>query len=330
MAKGFRVLGRVAVALIALIVIVPFGFRVAASVRERNLPESIAPSEGARVHVGQLDFYYQSLGPVDGPAVLFIPGAMAWSGTWRPLAERIAAAGFRTIALDLPPFGFSSRPADHDYGRVAQAARIRSFLGAMGIDRVVLIGHSFGGGATVEAAMTLGAARVRGLVVIDVALDLENHSQRTPPLGPILGVAALRNAIVASTATNPWMTARVVRSFVFDEAAVTDARVAIYQRPFACSGTTEATGDWLLSGLFRDERAAISHDESAYRAFDIPVLIVWGREDTVTPLAQGAHIAALFPRATLEVLERVNHIPHLEKVDAVAARLRPFLSALPP
>jgi 2-hydroxymuconate-semialdehyde hydrolase len=313
---------RIGVALAAIVVLVPIAFRATACARETERAADVAPPEGAYVRAAELAIYRQEMGPSDGPPVVLVHGTLAWSGTFRPLMERLAARGYHAVAIDLPPFGYSQRPAGHDYGRAAQAVRIGAVIDAMHLGSVVLVGHSFGGGATVEAAMTLGD-RVRGLVLLDAALALGQ-----PPSAPPLPYAldATRNAFVASTLTNPAMIAPGLRAFVFDDdAIVTPERVAIYARPYATTGTTDAVGHWVVTGLYGDESGSRSAAEASYRALALPTLLVWGREDTITPLAQGEHVAALVPASRLVVLDRVGHIPHVEALESTAAALLDFL-----
>ena len=70
--------------------------------------------------------FVQEKGPADGIPVVLFHGTAAWSELWRRTSDALAAAGFRVIALDLPPFGFSDRPGS--YTRQDQAARINDVL----------------------------------------------------------------------------------------------------------------------------------------------------------------------------------------------------------
>jgi pimeloyl-ACP methyl ester carboxylesterase len=323
--RQLRRIGAIVGLVLALAVAVPIAFRIAAGLRETELPRAAAPRDGRFVEADGLTIYVQERGRGSRTTVVLIHGSMAWSGSYHDLAVRLEDAGLHTVAIDLPPFGYSERPADHDYSRAAQARRVRAVLDALRISRASLVGHSFGGGATIEAAMTLGD-RIERLALLDVALGLDEEGAPEPPVGALWSIGPVRDVLVASSFTNPMMLGPTLRDFVYDDAVVDDARIAIYARPLVVRGTTDAIGRWVLSGLYHDERAARSQQEDAYRRFEAPVMVVWGREDTVTPLAQGEHVASLFPHAELVVLDGVSHIPHVEDVDAVAARLVPFLA----
>ena len=64
--------------------------------------------------------------------------------------------GFRVIAIDIPPFGFSSKPVgSQEYSTLKQGKRINAFLDALKIDKAILVGHSVGSRPTIEALLQL-------------------------------------------------------------------------------------------------------------------------------------------------------------------------------
>src|SRR5262249_23201258 len=142
-----------------------------ANARETVKAEDGAPRTGRYVAAGDVAMFVQEVGRAEGTAVVFVHGTGAWSETWRESLATLAEAGYRAIAIDLPPFGYSQRPAQPLYGKHDQGKRIVAALDALGIRQAVLVGHSFGGGPTVEAAL-LAPERVRGLVLVDAALAI--------------------------------------------------------------------------------------------------------------------------------------------------------------
>lgn len=327
MHRALRYLGYGFGGAIALVICALAGFRTAAMLRETIPAGSWAPSSGAFVEIEGLSIHYREWGPPEGPPVLLVHGTLAWAGTWYEIAERLATKGYRVIAPDMPPFGYSQRPADHDYTRAAQGRRILAFADALKLDRFALTGHSFGGGATIEAAFAQ-PQRIDGLILLDVALGLASPNA-PPPAEPVLGIKPLRELIFSATLTNPLAIGFGLRDFIHDDSVVTNERIALYRQPLSVSGTTEGVGHWFMRGLFGNESASHAAGRSAYRGFTPPVLIIWGKQDTVTPLAQGEEIHALFGDSQLEVLDDVNHIPHVENPDAVAGLMASFMKRLP-
>lgn len=325
MRRLLSLLARLPLVLIVLAVAVVGIFRLTAVLRETHDPR-VAVGETARfVEVSGLAIHYRQWGPQDGEPLVLVPGTLAWSETWRDIARPLGEADYRVIALDLPPFGYSQRLPGRVYSRQALAAVIGGFADALGLDRFALAGHSFGGGATVEAAMLM-PERISRLVLLDVALGLDAPSPGGI-LPAILSIPALRTTIASATFANPSFTGMGLRSFISDDALATRERVALYQSPLAVRGTSSAIGDWLATALFAGASGSLSASPASYEALNVPTLVVWGRDDTVTPLAQGERIADLLPDARLVVLDGVNHIPHLEDPAATAAAMEDFLSS---
>jgi pimeloyl-ACP methyl ester carboxylesterase len=321
-----RVLLAVAATLVALPCLGVAGLRVAAASREQVPREEAAPASGHFVRAGDVTMFVQEEGPASGPPVVFVHGTGAWSEIWRGTMGSLAAAGYRAIALDMPPFGYSERPASADYGDEAQARRILGALDALHLDRVTLVGHSFGGRPTMEATF-LAPGRVSALVLVDAALGLQRTGDDAPPsplLRATLGVRPLRDALVASTLTNPLLTRRLLRTLVSDTAAATRARVRMLQRPFVVEGTTASFGEWLLPFATTGERS-LATDRARYATLTMPTLVIWGTTDAITPLAQGRDVARVIPGARLVELPGVGHIPAIEAPAGFDAALLRFL-----
>ena len=121
----------------------------------------------------------QEKGPADGIPVVLFHGTAAWSELWWRTTDALAAGGFRVIALDLPPFGFSDRPGT--YTRADQAARVNDVLGALKAAPAIIVGHSFGAGAATELVMRY-PDRARALVLVDAALGLTAPPSDPPAL----------------------------------------------------------------------------------------------------------------------------------------------------
>jgi len=307
--------------LIAAIVAACTVFNVQATLRETKTRQEAAPTTGHFVQAGDVEMFIQESGPTDGPAVLFTHGAGAWSGLWRATSmDAFAAAGFHCIAVDLPPFGFSQRPATPSYGRVDQARRIIGVLEALHIQKVILVGHSFGGGATVETALMI-PDRVQAMVLADIGglgLDTTPNDPPPPPPSPIvtgvLSVRPLRNVILATTATNLLLSKTLLQALILDPNDATDTYVTILQQPSSIQNSTDALGEWAYYTVTSQE-SSLSSDLANYQTLTMPTLLVWGDSDTTVPLAEGQYLNTIMPNSQLTVMSGVNHIPHVEDTD---------------
>jgi pimeloyl-ACP methyl ester carboxylesterase len=328
-----RAVAWVAVSVFALPVLVLGGFRIAAASRERETVEVAAPHHGRLVAAGDVRIFVQEAGREGDPAVLCMHGTGAWSETWRPTLERLGAQGFHAFAMDAPPFGFSSKPADARYDQEAQADRIVALMDALHLTQTILVAHSFGARATVAAALR-NPQRVAHLVLVDSALGLSASARENAALpvpedagvaGRVLAVPWLRNVVVAATAANPLFTRKLVEGFVDDPHAVTPEIVALYQAPMHVRGGTEHVGAWAHAFVTGDE-VALRKNVHALASSGLRVSLIWGERDAVTPLAQAEYLRATIPGADLRVVPGVGHIPHLEAPEAFARALAETLA----
>ena len=321
------------------------GFRIAAGRREIYSRSEAAPSTGQFIHAADVQMFVQEDGPSDGPPVVLIHGTGAWSEIWRGTMHALAGAGYRAIALDMPPFGFSTRPTSTDYGDSAQARRILVVLDSLGLKRVTLVGHSFGGRPTMEATF-MAPERVSRLVLVDAALDLmrgcgdagmggcgtanAQRSTSTDTVGSrvtraVLGTPLVRNAVVATTLSNPHMTGWLLSKLVYNrDSAVTPARVAMLQRPFVLQEWTPGLGAW-LQPFATTRTTSMATDRARYAKLAIPTMVLWGAKDSITPIAQGQDLVHLIPGARLEVLPMAGHIPAIEDERTFNSALLEFL-----
>ena len=314
----------VAGVLLGILVLAISGLRVTSLFRE-SLPRALAaPTNGRFAKAGGLEIYYQESGPVDGPTVLLVHGTGVWSEIWRETMQVLTDAGFRSIALDLPPFGFSERPVPPDYTDAAQASRILGLLDALGIRQVALVGHSFGARPTVEAALR-DPTRVQSLVLIDAALGLQAAVSKPPlRLRSLLASRLVRDALVSATLTNPMFSRRLLQLLILDPADATDQQVRMIQQQFPVQGTTQAVGGWLDRFVLGQDHS-MAGDRAEYSRLGMPTLVIWGEADSITPLPQARDLMTVLPNAELVVLKNTGHVPLIEDAPALNHALLDFL-----
>jgi pimeloyl-ACP methyl ester carboxylesterase len=329
MKKWLGYLLRTFIAIFGLLILAILFFSIQSNSRESKTRHGAAPSTGRFVQAGDLQLFIQEMGPEDGQAILFIHGTAAWSGLWRETMAPLAEAGYRCIAIDLPPFGFSERPATPSYGNADQAKRIITLMDELGIQHVILFGHSFGGGATMETALMI-PDRIDALILLDIG-GLNLNLQPTPTsaskptvLEFFLRTPAMRNPVLATTATNPLFTRRLISAMLLDPADATDETIEILKQPLVLEDSTNTLGDW-LNEVLGPQEISLTTDPANYQNLGMPALIVWGDQDTIIPLQEGEYLQSLLPNAELVVMQGVNHIPHLEDLDTLIGIVLGFL-----
>ncbi|MEV0233404.1 alpha/beta hydrolase [Nonomuraea sp. NPDC050786] len=252
-------------------------------------------------------------GPETGEPILFIPGATLSQWVWDGLFERLAKAGYRTIRYDRYGMGFSDRP-EVDYNQHLFEDQIADLLDALGIDRpVTLVALAFGGPIAAEFAVH-HPERVSRLCLMSpdgfaTPLNLGVRLAMLPGVGlpffHLVGDRALKSRLPGYS-RDPRVVARI------------QARLSPELR---YQGFKRS----LLSAL---GNVPVHAAEYLYRFLDtrdIPVQVVWGRQDPVTPMPPQDVLRAVFSRADLRLLDGVGHLPHYERPDETAAIVLDFL-----
>ncbi len=303
-----RFLYRLFLVVCITIAVVVVGFRLAASSRETAEVQDLVLPESRMVETPHGMLHALEAGPEGGQAVLLIHGSVGWSGLWRDTMDFLAGAGYRVIALDLPPMGLSERVPGLDYSRQAQGLRILAFVEALET-RPVIVAHSFGAGAAVEAMM-LEPGNFAGGVIVAGALGLGDDGEgRELPM--LLRPKLVRELAMSTTVTNPYVTKLLVQQFVYRKDRITEDVVELLEHPFRRRGTTAALADWLPT-LLVPPRNAASSDPARYANIGLPVALIWGRQDTVTPPAQGVALQQALGDARLLWMDGTGHIPQIE------------------
>lgn len=313
-------------ALVVLVLIGLFlvGFRLSASSRETMAFGEGLPADGMLISTTEGAIFALNAGRPGQPQVLFAHGTAAWSGLWRPTLDATARAGFHATAFDMPPFGWSEHPTGGDFSRVKQAERVIALLEALGT-RPIIVAHSIGAGPMTEAVLQRPDL-VSGLVVVAGAIALNSHEDpQELPLA--LRPDRMREYLTSATAANPLLTGTFLRQFIHVKAAATPERIAMLQEPLKRQGYTAALNAWLPQ-LFVTPVDALSTRPEHWQSLDLPVVLIWGREDDVTPPVQGEVLSALIPGARLMLLDGVGHIPQIEAPEAFQAALIEVLESI--
>ena len=98
------------------------------------------------------------------------------------------------------------------------------------------------------------------------------------------------------------------------------------RQPFVLEGFSSSLGDWAYQ-FGHEHGMALSERPEGFRKLAMPLTLVWGAEDTITPLSQAQAINHLFPGSKLVVLPGVGHIPQIEDVKLFNERIAQVLEA---
>jgi pimeloyl-ACP methyl ester carboxylesterase len=249
-----------------------------------------------------------------GPPILLVPGFGASTFSLRRQIDALADR-FRVLALDLPGFGYSDRPAGVDLSQTAQAERLREFMERMGVERAVVLGHSMGG----AIALRLAAAhpeRVERLIVVAAPSPDQRIVPRIARFARLLLPAALAMLFREGRVR------RALGRIVYDPSFVEEDLVEGYARPLRLHGTTASIAR-MVGDMVHDPRISLS-------AIRTRTLLLWGEADPVVPLHVAHRLHAELPDARLEVIPRAGHLVLEEQPEACNQAILRFLTTPAP
>ncbi len=265
-------------------------------------------------------------GPDDGPrpVVLLVHGIASRGQQWEPVMAELGEHA-HVLAPDLLGHGASAKPRG-DYSLGAHANGLRDLLVALGHDRVTVVGHSLGGGIAMQFAYQF-PERVERLALIGAGgLGKE--------VTPLLRAATLPGAeLVLPVLTAPWLRrgatslggllarARLPLPDVLREAVVGFGAMGDPGARAAFVHTARSVVDPF--GQRVDARNRL------HLTAHLPLLVVWGRRDSVIPLAHGVALAESVDGARFEVFERSGHFPHVTEPQRLARLLAEWLATTP-
>jgi pimeloyl-ACP methyl ester carboxylesterase len=164
------------------------------------------PFEPRWLETDGVHIHYVDEGPRDGDPVLMLHGVPTWSYLYRRFIPPLASAGFRAIAYDQLGFGRSDKPDSPDeYSIERWAFHLEALINALGLERVTLVMHDWGGPVALRWAVD-NAGRVKRLVLFNThtgavdegAVPAPYALLRAPVLGDVLtrGVNAFGLALL--------------------------------------------------------------------------------------------------------------------------------------
>ena len=238
-----------------------------------------------------------------GSPVLLVHGLGSRATDWADLIPTIVRSGHRVYAIDLLGYGESDKPKDADYSIPQESKIVEEFLVAKDLQHVDLAGWSMGGWISMVVATEM-PDRVSKLILMDSAglrfkptfdmqlftpTNMQQMSELVGLLTPYQRVMPdfLSKALLERSQSDAWVIRRSVDAML--------------------------TGQDLLDGKLGQ--------------LTMPVLIVWGKQDNLTPLSMAYEIHAGVPHSTLALYDGCGHLAPGLCANQIKPDLVSFLNA---
>lgn len=312
---------RLAHVLLGLLLV--FGLTLAAFVTlnwapDRPLDELTArwaPPPSQFVEIDGMSVHLRDQGRRDDPEpILLLHGTSASLHTWEGWVKELARQR-RVISLDLPGFGLTGPFPDGDYRVEHYTHFLLALLDHLRVNRVVLVGNSFGGQLAWRFALAHPERSAR-LVLVDAAGYPRNAESvpigfrlaGIPALAPLMGRLLPRSMIESS-----------VRNVYGDPDKVDDGLVERYYQLTLRAGNRQA-----LRQRFAQAPSGELHERIG--ELELPTLIIWGGRDRLIPVSNAERFAADIEGSQLVLFEALGHVPQEEEPQRTVAVLISFLA----
>ncbi len=276
-----------------------------------SLKEKYTNSESKFMNLNGMSVHYRDEG--GGPVLLLLHGTAASLHTWDAWTDMLKS-DFRVVRLDLPAFGLTGPSPDHDYRIATYADFLDAFCEQLDIDSAYVAGNSLGGRIAATFAMNY-PKRVSRLILIDASgmpipdnkpISMAFQLAQTPVVNKLLTVITPKS-----------LHRKSLLEVYADDSLVDDKLVDRYFEMMLRAGNREAfvARANSVNPPFGDELTSL----------EIPVLILWGEDDTWIPVADAHKFDRLIPNSKLIIYPDAGHVPMEEIPQKTAEDARGFL-----
>jgi haloalkane dehalogenase len=258
--------------------------------------------------------------PGRGPAFVVLHGFPDNSHIYDRLIPHLVAAGRRTVAFDFLGFGASDKPEGAVYSFEQQLGDLEAVVDALGLEKIIPVGHDAGGPAAVNFALR-HPTRAAGICMMN-AFYGESPGLRVPEFIELFGTKNMKHLTRHMLATQfAWLLDFQRTQW---RAGMTEAQKKNYnefivpivdknftQRPSAGPAFAQMTYQ-----LF-DEVAANTARLPDLRRSHLPLLLTWGKSDPYLHASVAEHLKSQARNATIHAFD-AGHWPQIDEPADIA------------
>jgi esterase len=290
-----------------------------ASAADLGIPFAPAvPYWSCNIVLRHLRFHFLEWGAPDGAPIVLLHGGHQSGHSW-DLVSLHLAQHYRVLALDQRGHGDSEWARDAAYSNHEMSLDSEAFIAALGLDRVILIGHSMGG----RNAMLLtrrDATRLQALVLVDVGPEVSERGRQV-----IAGFVRdneefddLEHFVRNVQQYDPYRSREhIERTVKYNMLQRVDGKFVS-----KCDATPRRLG--LVRGSGKLENITL---EDA-RAFRLPVLVVRGAKSGILPADAAERLRDALPSGTLVTVPDCGHNVHGQNTRGFIEAVTGFLGTL--
>lgn len=299
----------VSMLLIAYLALTGYAYRPA----PEGVPATqLATTEDEFVEIDGLQIRYRSYGDFieSKPTLIFIHGFANNLHSFRDLAPLLAEDSY-VIAVDLPGYGLSSKPADYDYRNQHQAKVLIQLVEALNINNPIYAGHSMGGAIALQASILDKSTRAMILIgpgILGTAVPKVSQFALFP----------LPRLFARQFGDRSWRSKFLQNSYqntsIITEAVIDNLMLA------------SKTDDYLEGMTSLMNQFEPNTELELLPQVNIPVLSIWGEFDRNHEPDEPARLQQALPGSLLTIIRDAGHYAHEEKPQEAALSIKDALS----
>ena len=233
--------------------------------------------------------------------VFMVHGFGGSTFSWEEVADSLSQLGYRAVAVDVPPFGYSDRSPRQNQSITYRAALLNAFLSQQFPgEKWHLAGHSMGG-AIVQAMALLYPENFRSVNFVGATLftSINPQERQLPLVFRIPGATAFMGNIAESWIITPGRVEGLIESAYGQKP--TPSQIRAYLEPLSIPGTARAI---LNAARYYDEIHQLEASD-----LSIPAIAIWGADDTWVSFESRQHVVEQIKELELFIMDDAGHNP---------------------
>jgi len=236
---------------------------------------------GHKLKIGETQIFYRDEG-ISDKNILILHGWGSRSDNWLKVQQHLTDAGFRVVMPDLPGFGQSEEPP-FDWGITEYSRFVNEFTKKINLEKFALIGHSFGGRISIDYAVRY-PEQLNRLVLVSAA-GVVRHGK---------------------TKTNTFLALSKIGNFIFSTPILSKLKPLVRRAAHKLVGATDyKQSSDRMQGVMKN---ILNENLRAFLPrITMPTLILWGENDTMTPVIDAKILNEEIPTSYLHIFGDQPH-----------------------
>ena len=267
----------------------------------------LATGSNLRIDVNNISVNYNDEGRDEAPVIIFIHGFPFTKSTWDAQTAALKNT-YRVISYDIRGHG-SSDVGDDDFSIQLFVSDLLCLMDRLNLDKAILCGLSMGGYIALLAVKN-HPDRFEGLILSDTQCVADTAEAKEKRLNTI---ESIKGNGVKKYADESIKNLFAAESFITRKNEIADVRQMIIETP------AQSLCNTLLALSTRKETCSSLHD------IKIPVLILVGEEDKITPPAASRFMHEKIQKSVFSIITQAGHLANVENPIQYNSHLEDFL-----